>query len=292
MRIAPTMSHRVLLALVLSACATWTLWARGQAGVVFPLTPGSVRLAAIGDMGTGAAPQIDVANQMVKARASFPFDFVITLGDNIYIGEKPSDFEKAFAAPYRRLLDAGVLFYASLGNHDHASEQSYAPFNMNGANYYTYTKGRVRFFVLDSNHMDAAQIAWLEVRLREAGDADWKVCYFHHPLYSSARRHGSDVRLRKLLEPVFVKYGVDVVLAGHDHVYERLLPQQGVSYFVEGASGQLRAGNLAPSALTAKGFDADRSFMLIEFAGDEMYFQAVSRAGAIVDAGVIHRTVR
>ena len=140
--------------------------------------------------------------------------------------------------------------------------------------------------------MDPKQLAWLETQLRDAGNGDWKVCYFHHALYSSGTFHGSATDLRKVLEPLFVKYGVDVVLAGHDHVYERARPQQGIYYFTEGASGQLRAGNLAPSPITAKGFDTDRSFMMMEFAGDDLYFQTVSRLGVAVDSGVIHRTIR
>jgi 3',5'-cyclic AMP phosphodiesterase CpdA len=246
----------------------------------------------VGDMGTGDQAQADVALQMVKSRAVFPFEFVITLGDNLYNGSQPSDYEKDFAVPYKLLLDAGVPFFATLGNHDKTNERFYKPFNMNGANYYTYTKGHVHFFALDSNYMDPKQTAWLETKLREAGNRDWKICYFHHPLYSSAMRHGPDTDLRKALEPLFVNYGVDVVFAGHDHVYERMIPQRGIHYFTEGASGSLRQGNLAPSALTAKGFDADRSFMMVEFAGDDMYFQTVSRTGVAVDSGVIRRTIR
>jgi 3',5'-cyclic AMP phosphodiesterase CpdA len=214
------------------------------------------------------------------------------LGDNLYTGSQPSDYEKDFAVPYKPLLDAGVPFYATLGNHDKTNERFFKPFNMNGANYYSYRKGHVRFFALDSNYMDPKQVAWIEAQLRDAGNSDWKVCYFHHALYSSARYHGSATDLRRTLEPLFVKYGVDVVFAGHDHVYERVKPQQGIYYFTEGASGSLRAGNLSPSAITAKGFDTDRSFLLVEFAGDDMYFQATARTGVAVDSGVIHRTVR
>jgi predicted phosphodiesterase len=286
------MRRRGVLSLVLSAVVALVLSASGAADFAFPLQPNSVRLAVIGDMGTGEQPQIDVAQQMVKSRALFPFEFVIALGDNIYTGSDPSDFEKAFAVPYKPLLDAGVPFYAVLGNHDTTNERFYKPFNMNGANYYAYKKGNVRFFALDSNYMDRKQTAWIETQLREAGNGDWKICYFHHPLYSSARFHGPDIDLRKVLEPLFVKYGVDVVLSGHDHVYERVRPQQGIYYFVEGASGSLRVGNLSPSAITAKGFDTDRTFMMIEIAGDDLYFQATSRTGVAVDSGVIHRTIR
>jgi len=281
-----------VLSVLLVIVVTLVLSASGTADFAFPLQANSVPLAVIGDMGTGEPPQADVAIQMVKSRKLFPFEFVITLGDNLYSGSQPSDYEKDFAVPYKPLLDAGVPFYATLGNHDKTNERFYKPFNMNGANYYTYTKGHVHFFALDSNYMDPKQTGWLETKLREAGNGDWKICYFHHPLYSSAKFHGSDADLRKALEPLFVKYGVDVVFAGHDHVYERVNPQRGIYYFTEGASGSLRQGNLTPTAITAKGFDTDRSFMMIEFAGDDMYFQTVSRTGMAVDSGVIHRTIR
>ena len=258
----------------------------------FPVKSGSVRFAAIGDMGTGESPQYEVAQQMLKAHEAFPFEFVIMLGDNIYGGSTPADFDKKFAVPYKPLLDAGVKFYASLGNHDNTNERFYQPFNMNGESYYTYKKGNARFFVLNSNYMDPKQLAWLEGQLKDAGNGGWKICYFHHPLYSSGQFHGPSLDLRKLLEPLFVKYGVDVVFSGHDHVYERIRPQQGIYYFMEGASGELRPGNLAHTAITEKGFDTDRSFVMSEIAGDDMYFETISRTGEAVDSGVIHRTIR
>jgi predicted phosphodiesterase len=281
-----------VLALLLVTFVALVLSAASVTDFAFPLQANSIRLAVIGDTGTGEQPQIDVARQMVKSRAAFPFEFVIMLGDNLYTGSQPSDYEKDFAVPYKPLLDAAVPFYATLGNHDKTNERFYKPFNMNDANYYAYKKGQVHFLALDSNYMDPTQVAWLETKLSEAGNGDWKICYFHHPLFSSATFHGPDTDLRKVLEPLFVKYGVDIVFAGHDHVYERIRPQQGIHYFIEGASGSLRKGNLAPSAITAAGFDTDRSFMMIEFAGDDMYFQTVSRTGVAVDSGVIHRTIR
>ena len=258
----------------------------------FPLKSGSVLFAVVGDMGSGDQPQYETAQQMVNARQTFPFDFVITTGDNLLGGSKPADFDKKFAVPYKPLTDAGVKFYVSLGNHDDTNERFYKPFNMNGESYYTYKKGNVRFFVLNTNYMDPKQSAWLETQLKDAGNGDWKICYFHHPLYSSGKFHGPSLDVRKSLEPLFIKYGVDAVFSGHEHVYERVHPQNGIYYFTEGASGMLRSNNLGRSTITDKGFDTDRSFMLIEIAGDEMYFQTISRTGVTVDSGVIHRTIR
>ena len=286
------MRYRRVLSLALSAVVALALSVSGATDVAFPLQANSVRLAVIGDFGNGEQHQIDVARQMVKSREAFPFEFVITVGDNLLTGSQLADYDKDFAVPYKALLDAGVPFYAVLGNHDKTNERFYKPFNMDGANYYTFKKRNVRFFGLDSNYMDPKQVAWVEAQLRDAGNGDWKICYFHHPLYTSGKYHGPSTDLRKVLEPLFVKYGVDVVLSGHEHVYERVLPQKGIYYFTEGSSGELRAGNLAPSAITAKGFDADCSFMMIEIAGDDLYFQATSRTGLVVDSGVIHRTIR
>jgi len=136
--------------------------------------------------------------------------------------------------------------------------------------------------------MDAQQLDWLRKQL-DGSRAAWKICYFHHPLYSHARFHGPDLDLRKSIEPLFREYGVNVVFAGHEHVYERLKPQNGINYFVLGNSGELRHHDLKPSPDTARGFDTDRTFALVEIVGNQLYFQAISRTGETVDSGVIER---
>ncbi|HKQ85472.1 MAG TPA: metallophosphoesterase [Candidatus Acidoferrales bacterium] len=265
------------------------VWSAAPAAqkTILPLEPGSVRFVVIGDMGTGAAPQYDIAARMAELHKSFPFDFVIMVGDNIYGGKSPHDFAKKFDDPYKPLLDDGVKFYASLGNHDVPAEEFYKPFNMNGHRYYAFDKGNVRFYALDSNYMDPDQLKWLGNDLRDS-NATWKIPFFHHPLYSSGATHGSSVELRHLLEPVFVETGVRVVFSGHDHIYERMKPQQGIYYFVEGSAGQLRAGDLRPAPFEATGFDKDRTFMAVEIAGDDMFFETISRSGEMVDSGQIH----
>jgi calcineurin-like phosphoesterase family protein len=248
----------------------------------------SLKFVAIGDNGTGEKPQYDLAEKMNAWHRQFPFELVIMLGDNIYGRQRPRDFVDKFENPYKPLLDAGVKFYAALGNHDSQENRFYKPWNMNGERYYTFSRKNVKFFVLDSDYMDPKQLQWLDHELNTSRD-DWKIAYFHHPLYSSGGRHGSEVDLRVTLEPLFVKYGVNAVYSGHDHVYERLKPQKGIYYFVSGAGGQLRPGDLRKSPLTEVGYDAEQTFMLNEIAGDELFFQVISRTGRTVDAGVLHR---
>jgi 3',5'-cyclic AMP phosphodiesterase CpdA len=230
---------------------------------------------------------------LARDQDTFNFKVVLMLGDNIYGSDTPQDFVKKFELPYKSLLEPGVKFYASLGNHDSPKQTEYKPFNMNGKRYYTFRPKRgIRFFALDSTFMDKEQLEWLEKELADS-ESDWKIAFFHHPLYSSGARHGSDLKLRAALEPLFVKYGVNMVLSGHDHVYERMKPQKGINYFVIGNSAKLRAGNIRlASSLTAKAFDRDLSFGVMEIDADALYFQVVSRKGETIDSGSILRVRR
>ena len=272
----------------------WTLVAGAIAStaavqpIVLPGNPDSVKFAVIGDNGTGDKPQYDVGQQMALSHATFPFDFVIMLGDNMYGRQRPEDFVTKFERPYESLLKAGVLFRATLGNHDDPGNRNYKGFNMGGQRYYTYAVRDVRFFVFDTNLLDPPQLAWIEEALRLSQDA-WKICYFHHPLYSNAGRHGSDMQLRVALEPLLVRYGVNVVFTGHDHAYERIKPQKGITYFVDGSGGQLRKGDISPSPDTAASFDQDQTFMLVEVTDGDLIFQTISRTGLVVDSGIVHR---
>jgi 3',5'-cyclic AMP phosphodiesterase CpdA len=256
--------------------------------VSLPLKQGSLRFAVIGDNGTGEKAEFEVGQQMELFRQKTGFDFVIMLGDNIYGGEGAGAMKKKFEDPYKPLLDAGVKFYASLGNHDNPNERFYKPFNMNEKRYYSFRKGKVEFLALDSNYMDPQQLDWLSKEL-QGSDSPWKLAFFHHPLYSDGKFHGPDLDLRARLEPVFDATGVNVVLSGHEHLYERVVPKNGISYFVLGNSGELRLHGLKQSPDVAKGFDTDRSFMVVEIAGDQFFFQAVSRTGQTIDSGVINR---
>jgi hypothetical protein len=266
--------------------------------LALPLKEGSVRFAVIGDSGRGDQPQHEIAQQMVAWRAKFPFDFVLMLGDNIYPPNTPEDYVTKFEEPYRALLDAGVTFHAAIGNHDPPGEINYARFNMEGRRYYTFRENErrlsglvgagVRFFVLDSRGFDPGQLAWLQAELAKSETA-WKICYFHHPLYTSGRYTSGARALRLVMEPLLINGDVDVVLSGHEHFYERITPQHGISYFISGGAGSLRRGDITPSPRTARGFDTDYHFMIMEVSGDTLYFQAISRTGETVDAGAIRR---
>src|SRR5688572_514617 len=174
-----------------------------------PNRNGSVKFAVLGDTGTGDSKQRSVAQQVLRYHGAFKFDFAIMLGDNLYGTDSPSAFVRKFEEPYKPLLTAGVKFFAALGNHDDPNQRLYKLFNMNGERYYTYkpslTAG-VRFFALDSNYMDPTQLEWIEKELAGSG-SDWKIAFFHHPMYASGQ-HGSDEVLRSKLEPLFTKHKV------------------------------------------------------------------------------------
>jgi Calcineurin-like phosphoesterase len=257
----------------------------------------SVRFLAFGDMGTGDREQYELAERMTAWQGESGFDTVLLLGDNIYPDGNPLHLPEKFEKPYAELLRRGVKFYASLGNHDvmkgRQAQIAYPNFNMGGRAYYSFTKSAggedlVEFFALDTTRFDSAQQQWLEDALTRSR-AHWKLAFFHHPLYSSARTHGSDRKLRARLEPILVRYGVAAVFSGHDHIYERTTPQRGVQYFVSGAaSGKLRRGDLdRSSSFFAAGIDETNCFLTVEVTRDELRYQAMDATGQTLDRGAV-----
>jgi hypothetical protein len=232
---------------------------------------------------------------MARWHERFDFSFVLMLGDNMYAAGTPDDYAARFERPYRTLLDKRVVFYAANGNHDPPNILNYPLYNMRGNRYYTFTRSegalalrKVKFIAVDTVMLDSVQLAWLRRELG-ASDDGWEICFFHHPLYTSGRYSAGALRVRRVLEPVFRQFGVDVALAGHEHVYERLVPQGGVLHFTSGAGGALRRGDVHRSYLTAAAFDTDTHFMLMEISGDDLYFQTISRSGQTIDTGHIER---
>ena len=264
--------------------------------LTLPNADRSIKFAIIGDSGRGSKEQHDIAAQMVAYRRRFDFRFVLMVGDNIYEGPATAeDYRLKFEDPYKPLLDAGVKFYAALGNHDDSNQIYYQPFNMNGQRYYTFVPPvdlltrwdtRVRFFVLDSTYLDRAQLKWLEKETTESR-AEWKIAFLHHPVYTSGRYTLAARGIRFALESAFINGGIDVVFSGHEHIYERSVIQNGILYFISGGAGSLRQGDAAPSPVIARGYDRDYHFMLAELTDEGFFFQAINRLGVTVDAGTL-----
>ena len=196
----------------------------------------SLRFAVIGDFGDRSLEQLTVAARMCDWRKKHPFDLVITTGDNVYPDGSSEWFDASFFAPYKCLLDDGVRWHASLGNHDWMTDEGRAEleepaFGMDGENYVVREAG-VRFVIANSNDMD---IEWLEQNLPARSGDRWTVAVFHHPVFSPGM-HGSTESFGDLPE-LFARAGVDLVLNGHDHLYSVTEPQQGIRYVVTGGGG-------------------------------------------------------
>lgn len=265
--------------------------------ITLPRLDGSFRFAVIGDTGRGDRPQYETGARLIAAHGAFPFNLTLMVGDNIYGADEPADMQAKFTTPYKALLDAGVTFRVALGNHDNPNQRFFKPFGMDGQRYYSFPgagtpktgPGSVHFFAIDSTYLDAAQLQWLERELKGC-EAEWRIAFFHHPLYSSGRGHGPSLESRAVLEPLFVQYGVSAAFSGHDHFYERSKPQKGgIVYWVSGAGGSLRRNDIRATPQSAKGFDTDYHFMILEIVGDDLHYQAISRTGVTVDKGLLRR---
>jgi hypothetical protein len=251
-----------------------------------PTIGGATLFAVVGDSGSGDDSQYAVAQAMLTYfNTARRFPFVLMLGDNLY----HDDYTNEFSVPYKPLLDRGVKFYAALGNHDRDLQIHFKPFNMNDRKYYSFDEGNARFAALNSNDpSEPEQIKWLDGVFANAG-TKWRIAFFHHPLYSSGRHAGEsrDV-IRPALEPVLVRNGLNVVFSGHEHMYERIRPQQGVRYFVSGGGGRYLY------TYRASEFDevgiSEHHFMIVEIAGDRMFFEAIAHSQKLLDCGVLYRT--
>jgi calcineurin-like phosphoesterase family protein len=251
-----------------------------------PSLRGGLVFALIGDAGSGDDPQQAVAkamlNYFVTARR---FKFVLLLGDNLY----DDDYTGEFSRPYKDLLDRGVKFYAALGNHDRDLQIHFKPFNMNDRDYYSFDDGNVRFAALNSNHPnDPAQLKWLDTVFADAPDK-WRICFFHHPLYSSGR-HAMESRdvIRPALEPALTRNRVHVVFSGHEHLYERIRAEKAIQYFVSGGGGRYLY-DVRPSDFDEVAV-SDHHFMVAQIAGDRMFFEAITPEQKVIDCGVVFRT--
>src|ERR1051325_2702945 len=137
------MNWRNRVVIVVMLIAAWLACiAAMQSGAAalepLPNKEGSFKFGVLGDFGTGLPAQYQLAEQMTKFYRRFKYELFVLVGDNLYGAERPQDFRNKFEFPYKPLLDAGVKFFACLGNHDAREQRFYKLFNMNGKLYYTF----------------------------------------------------------------------------------------------------------------------------------------------------------
>jgi hypothetical protein len=255
--------------------------------------PGSgrtLRILAFGDTGDGSADQASVLEQI----RTVPFDVAIHMGDLAYnVGARP-EIERNYFRMYGDLLERIPVFPIS-GNHEYDTEEG-APFReafslpRNGGpegeeRWYSFDWGDVHFVALDTERVNATQAAWLDADLT-ANKLPWTIVFHHRPAYSSGQ-HGSTEGVQRVFVPLFEKHRVPLVLAGHDHDYERTKPLNGVTYVVTGAGG-VGTRPVGHSAFTAFS-ESVCHFAYITVSGDTLTLHAIDGMGSEFDSLALHR---
>lgn len=316
--------RRTTLALSLLCLLAQPAWAQGTGDPAagreipaFEVPPARAgvtyqRFFALGDMGTGREDQHLVARQMAARADREPIDFMITLGDNFYPAGVTSADDPKWQTHFEQVYAQASLqvpIYASLGNHDHGGNTQ-AQVDYSGrsprwklpAPYHTFTKplddGAVaQFFVLDTTPMARAypgfqqQIAWLEAELARS-NARWRIVFGHHPLYSHVPRRGHNRLMIAALEELFVRYGVDLYIAGHDHILDVLKPVRGVNYLVSGAAGG--PDKAYPAEWTDESFyvATNGGYAALRLSKDELLMEMVRMDGHTQFAHVLRKPAR
>jgi phosphodiesterase/alkaline phosphatase D-like protein len=293
---------------------------------------GELRFAAVGDTGRGNDGQRQIARALESLQERTKFNLLLFLGDNVYKKGEPDQFEKRLYAPYRKLKDErGVRIQGVLGNHDidgrslEGVKLQQAYFGMCGAaavcdeTFYQFAIGDTDFFGLDSNLLVGHkpdfrytqktrqdQIEWLksELNLSRAKNR-WQIVFMHHLFYSSSKGHGmfsgdaEDRRHKQSLQeiiPALNDARADLVLSGHDHLYEKIDAQKVESpnlkgdfaYFINGA-GALTKNELKKSVFQMCGESRKTSFMFFSIKGDTLTYWAIDASGTPFDSGTIRR---
>jgi len=249
-------------------------------------SPEPVRFLAFGDSGGGGSDQYALLEHMFE----FPYDLIVHTGDIAYDDGTIGQFEANVFGVYAELF-RNLPFFPAAGNHEYNTSGA-APFrsvfalpDAHGEKWYSYDWGRIHFAALDTEADYATQVAWLDEDLA-ASTAPWKIVYLHRPPYSSGD-HGSDTGLRTKLGPIVEKHHVQLVLAGHDHDYERMIPQNGVSYVVTGGGGR-GTRNVGSSSFTAFAAEVIH-FVYVEVGLEELVLHAVDATGVEFDSMVVAR---
>lgn len=240
-----------------------------------------VRFAVAGDVGTGGEAEQRTADAMDATEGDMEYAALLLLGDNVYPNGDPAKLSQTVFEPFAGVLDGGTELLAVLGNHDvrdgHGDAQAEA-LGMPSRWYSTHV-GDVLVIALDSNQpSNPEQLAWLESELQH-DTSPWTIAILHHPAYS-AGEHGSDMSVREHFSPLFEQYGVDLVLSGHDHDYQRSTPIEGITYVVSGAAAELRDTDSA--SFTAVAWST-YSFVDLAVYDDHIELQAIDQDGLVFD---------
>jgi hypothetical protein len=278
-----------------------------------PLPGGELRVAVIGDSGTLSEAQIAIAALLEELAPPL----LLHTGDVAYPSGTPGNYQRKFFEVYERLL-ASTCVYPALGNHDvRVSPRAWrdvfhlpAPTAAGGERYYSFEAGDAHFAALDTSKgiAGAEQLRWLEEDLAAARRA-WKVVFFHHAPYSNGK-HGGSAAMRRTVVPVIERYGVDLVLSGHEHVYERFHPvrggvaqdvspgseyvsPRGTIYVVSGGGGApLYAYRRSPQAHLSAFFASRHHAVLLAITADEIRGEALSIGGEVIDRFTIRKAPR
>lgn len=248
---------------------------------------GSVRFIALGDSGEGGGDQRALAAWLAK----IPYQLIVHVGDIAYPSGTLAQLEATVFDIYAPLL-RHLPMWPVAGNHEYRTGGG-QPFRdvfalPGNERWYSFDWGRVHFAAIDTEQDLGIQAAWLDRDLAATSRA-WKVVYLHRPPYSSGD-HGSDIAVRRALAPVLARHRVALVLAGHDHHYERMKPQDGVTYVVTGGGGR-GTRSTKRSAFTA--FVAEVIHVVqVEVDEQRMVVRAIDATGQEFDGVVIPRDGR
>ncbi len=246
-----------------------------------------VRIAAAGDVGDSGARLDRTGAAIAKLGTPHPYDALLLLGDNVYPNGDPARLPATVFKPFGAVLGEGSKLLAILGNHD--VKEGHGPAQMKAlgmpGRWWSTQLGPVLLVGLDSNTpTDRTQRAWLERTLRDS-TAPWKIVALHHPPYSAGYQ-GSSLAVRRAFRPLFERYGVQLVLSGHDHDYQRSKLLDGVTYVVSGSgAGSRRTGS---DWFTARSFSWHH-FTEIAVFRDQLVLRAINQEGRVADEAVLRR---
>jgi hypothetical protein len=276
--------------------ATATGAPASEAGDVSPFpsqAPGGLHLVVVGDFGTGDDDENEVSQAMLRWVDTNGASAFLTTGDNIYPAGESADFDEAWTEPYGWVAARGLPVVASLGNHDVMNDGGAAVQDLLAMpdRWYSKVIGDAEIFVLDANDpANGDQLQWLTQAL-QASSATWKIAVFHEPAYSCASHDGTPL-VQELWVPLFESTGVDLVLNGHDHDYQRFVAPDGPTYVVTGGGGDsLYPLEPCPAGYPPRvaGNDQDHHFLAVTADLAGLRVQALGSNGVVIDDFTIPR---